>query len=248
VPFHQSWRPFPLDHILGSLEACVKSVCDNGSKRIQHIAFADDCFTPDVQFAADVLTATTEIFPQVRPHIEGRVRDLLRPGVLEHMASTNVQNIGVGVECGYSSGLRKISKGLRIEEVEELGRRAKALGMGDALYYSYIVGFPWETSVEMKKTIDFAFSVASRYGGFVQICWWMTMPGSRLFKQMCDTHGLDASIFDLRKWWFDRDVFLKTHPTLNMDEIREVCDYSISVASSNKQIRKAGSAFWDGLG
>jgi radical SAM superfamily enzyme YgiQ (UPF0313 family) len=245
VPFHHSWRPFPLDHILSSLEACVKSTRGNGSRHIRHIAFADDCFTPDPQFARDVLTATTEIFPHVRPHIEGRVRDLLKPGVLEHMASTNVQMIQVGVECGYDAGLRKVTKGLRIEEVEELGHRAKALGMGEALYYSYIVGFPWETSVEMKKTIDFAFAIANRYGGFAQICWWMIMPGSRLYQQMRDTQGLDASIFDKEKWWFHREVFLKTHPTLSMDEIHSIYDYSLSMASSNKDAKKGGSAFRD---
>lgn len=240
VPFHRTWRPFPVHHILRSIEACLKFLPGSGSK---HIMFADDCFTANPQVAVAILKAIADQYPQVRYSLHARVRDLLRPGVLELVAGSQTQAISIGVECGYDEGLRKIAKGLKTAEVEELGRVAKSVGVADVIHCAYIIGFPWETSAEIKATIDFAFSIARRYGGTLQITWWVTMPGNPLFEQICDTYGLDDTIFDHANWAMSRDMFLKAHPWLTLDEVYRVRDYGNSLAAANKHIFKMGTAF-----
>jgi anaerobic magnesium-protoporphyrin IX monomethyl ester cyclase len=230
VPFHRSWRPFPVKSILDSIEACMSKM-----QGLKVIGFADDCFTTDRQFATEVLKTVTERYPQVRICLEARVRDLLKPGFLEMMAETNIQQVQIGVECGYNEGLRKISKGLKIEEVEELGRRVKALGIERAFFYSYILGFPWETMTEMKATIDFAFSIADRFGGMLQIVWWSTMPGNRLFKQLQDSYGVDNSTFDRMDWFQNRDVFFLTHPWIREKDVHDIRDYTQALSSNCKK-------------
>jgi radical SAM superfamily enzyme YgiQ (UPF0313 family) len=240
VPFHRTWRPFPVPHILNSIEACVQVLPGAGSK---YIMFADDCFTANPQIAVAVLKAITEQYSQVRYSLHARVRDLLRPGFLEIMAGSHTQAISIGVECGYDEGLRKITKGLKIAEVEELGRLAKSVGVEQGIHYAYMIGFPWETSAEIKTTIDFAFSIASRYGGTLQIIWWVTMPGNAFFKQICDTYGLDDTVFDHPNWGMSRAMFLKTHPWVTLDEVYRVRDYCNSLAAAHKHIFKMGTAF-----
>jgi len=97
-------------------------------------------------------------------------------------------------------------------------------------------------ALEMKATVDFACSIANHFGGIVQICWWLAMPGSRLFEDVRNEYGLDESIFDCEAWWFDREVFLRTHPGLTRAEIDTIFKYSLNAPFDHKHLR-GGSAF-----
>ncbi len=240
IPFRRSWRPFSLSHILRSIEVGMHKLPEAGRK---YVVFADDCFTPKQSFAIDVLDEVQKRFPQVRLNIEARVRDLLKPGFLEKLAQSPVEMMQVGVECGYDAGLRKIRKGLKITEVEELGQRSYELGIGHRIRYSYIIGFPWETMRELKTTIDFAYKIARRYGGVVQINWWMTVPGNPLFIDTAQKYGFDEAIFDNIGWSHDKDIFFKTHPWLSMDTVQFMQQYANLLMLLNTDIPAIGSVF-----
>ncbi|MGV8027056.1 MAG: B12-binding domain-containing radical SAM protein [Anaerolineaceae bacterium] len=240
IPFRNSWRPFPLDHILTSLELGLKKMSGNG---LQPVVFADDCFSPDMTIASNVLEKVTEKFPKVRLNLEARVRDLLKPGFLEKIKDSTTQVIQVGVECGYNDGLRKIRKGLRIEDVEELSIHANKLGIGHRIRYSYIVGFPWEQVEEIKSTIDFAYRIVSKYDGIVQINWWIVVPGNTLFQSIVDKYGIDESIFDHAEWSVSEDIFFQTHPWLTVDLVNYFKEYSNLLKLINAHIPAIGSVF-----
>ena len=240
IPFRNSWRPFPLHHILSSLELGLDKMSGDGPKSV---VFADDCFTPDMAIALKVLKNVTEKFPKVRLNLEARVRDLLKPGFLEKIKESPTQVIQVGVECGYNEGLRKIRKGLCIEDVEELCIRANELGIGHRIRYSYIVGFPWEQVEEIKATIDFAYRIVSKYDGIVQINWWIVVPGNILFQSIVDKYGIDESIFDHTEWSVSEEVFFRTHPWLTVDLINYFKEYSNLLKLINSHIPAIGSVF-----
>ncbi|NLT69036.1 MAG: B12-binding domain-containing radical SAM protein [Acidobacteria bacterium] len=245
IPFRGSWRPFPLKHVMNSIEACLKAMPGDGPRSI---LFADDCFTADRAFAISVLTNVTREFPQVRLTIEARVRDMMKPGFLETIARSSVEGMQVGIECGYDKGLRRIRKGLSVSEVKDFTRAASEMGMGAKVLHSFIVGFPWETTAEIRATIDLAFFLADRYGSSIQINWWIPMPGNAIFRDLCSSYGVDESIFDQENYSIRQDLFFRMRPWITKKEMNAVESYLMSQASSFPDVIKSGSVFSNSWG
>ncbi|MFW9965292.1 MAG: B12-binding domain-containing radical SAM protein, partial [Candidatus Sifarchaeia archaeon] len=60
----------------------------------------------------------------------------------------------IGAESGSQRILDKIKKGIRIDQIVNAVKRAKAVGLEVVL--SFILGIPGETREDMRSTIDFA--------------------------------------------------------------------------------------------
>ena len=240
VPFRKSWRPVPLDHILRSIESALKKMPGEAPKSI---LFGDDCFTADTTFAINTLEAVRREFPDVALTLEARINDLLRGHLLEVVKESNIQNIQVGVECGYDEGLRKIRKALKTTAVWNLAARAQALGISAKIRYSYVIGFPWEDLRRMMQTVNFAYKVVIAHGGIVQVNWWLVVPGNSLFRETCSMHGFDESIYDRPSWHLAKDVFLESHPWLTEDAIDAMTNYCGFLAMCHPAIPVIGSAF-----
>ena len=49
--------------------------------------------------------------------IEARVTDILKNQILQNIPLQMVSSMQIGVECGYNEGLKKIRKGLTVEQL-----------------------------------------------------------------------------------------------------------------------------------
>jgi radical SAM superfamily enzyme YgiQ (UPF0313 family) len=240
VPFRRSWRAFPVEHVLASIDAALPHLARPESPSI---LLADDCLTADRANTLALVRGIAERFPELRVTIEARATDLLDDELLGSLSRLNIQNIQVGIECGYDAGLRRVRKGLVVKQIEALGEKAAALGLGERIRYSYILGFPWETIDEMSQTVKLGFRVARRYGGIVQLNWWLVMPGNELYDAGVSSGLYDAGLYDRFEWFIDRETFFETHPWLDADDVRRVRALTSFLALSNPHIPLIGSAF-----
>ena len=76
----------------------------------------------------------------------------------------NIFLLQVGVESGYSEGLKTIRKNLTINETIEFAKRCSLASFHYQLYWSFVIGFPWEMEQHVIKTINFAFNCAALSG------------------------------------------------------------------------------------
>jgi radical SAM superfamily enzyme YgiQ (UPF0313 family) len=107
-----------------------------------------------------------------------RIRGLNERNKLEKMADSGCYSISVGVESASNETLRKIGKGLKIEEVDEFLRNAQGLPIRTKGFF--MIGFPWETEDDVFRTIDYAIN-----SGFDDIAVNIVMayPSTPLYRQ-----------------------------------------------------------------
>ena len=75
--------------------------------------------------------------------------------VLIEMAKSNNFVIFFGIEAGYNKGLLKINKKIDVQQIENTIKLCLQCNI-PILDLSFIVGFPWESEIEIERTIDFA--------------------------------------------------------------------------------------------
>lgn len=181
VPFKKIWRGLNpeavqkrVDHALDYTEKLYKD--EKG------IFLVDDNFTTDRKRAEQILLNFSKTdFNGANLFMEARINDLLESNIIEICKNIPLGEIQVGVECGYDEGLRKIKKGLKIDNVRKFASLIKKHGILEYIHYGFIVGFPWETKEDCLRTIDFAYSLISEYGGLAYIGFFQLLPGSPLW-------------------------------------------------------------------
>lgn len=110
-----------------------------------------------------------------------------------------LKKIQIGAECGYDEGLKKIGKGITIEDIELACKKAEQSGVSDKMLASFIIGFPWETAKEMLQTIEFAEMLMKKYHIKAVVNWWIPIP-SKLWNEFKLAGKCDESMFDELDW------------------------------------------------
>ena len=208
----------------------------------QTIMFSDDCFTSDTARVGRMAQHLEAAAPEVAVAIEARVTDVLKPQTLEALARLNVGFIQLGVECGYADGLRRIGKGVTLDQVIQTADRLREVGITRAAKYSYIVGLPWESLEQMKRTLAFAMQLAARYGNMVQVSWYMLCPGNRIFDDLLREKLVSFHDFDA---WNERDhsLFFRSHPTLTQRDYHELKGFASHLERTYPWVPVLGNVF-----
>lgn len=86
------------------------------------------------------------------------------------MKRDGCEEITIGVESGDEETLRRIEKGITVEQVRNAGRTLKRSGVRFSAYF--MISFPWETRTQIDKTVSLMkeldphvviFSIATSY-------------------------------------------------------------------------------------
>ena len=110
--------------------------------------------------------------------------DLVTGDLIKKMKSAGCEDITVGVESGDEETLKRIKKGITIEQIRNANRILKTNRMRFSAFF--MIGFPWETKKEVDKTVLLmkeldprmaVFSIATPY------------PGTELY-DICVSEGL----------------------------------------------------------
>lgn len=157
--------------------------------KTHYFRFEDDSFTINKKLVADFCDLLMKENLKIRWECETRA-DMVTPDLIEKMKSAGCEIVTIGVESGDDETLKRIKKGITIQQIIEAKRILKKSGMKFSAFF--MIGFPWETRKEINKTLSVAreldpyvavFSVATPY------------PGTELYES-CRSEGIIPHYID----------------------------------------------------
>ena len=193
--FHKcAYRKRPIEHVFSEINDLVTNYNADG------VYFADEvwCLSrAEMKEKCDKIKATGLDF------VWGCQ---LKVGILdledyEYMYQSGCRWIFFGIESGSPERLKKIKKGISLDDVEQTMKYCSQANI--AAWTAFILGFPDETPEEIKQTAALAKKI-SPYS--VHLCnYFMPVIGSELYYQLLEQGRLKPieSIKDLKSYSFD---------------------------------------------
>lgn len=218
IPNKKCWRGYPIEYVIDNIKNAMNFIEERFCA--ESICFTDDCFTIDLKRASYLLNTFSEM--PIRNYfmlIEARLAHLMNYEVRSAIKKLPNISIQVGIECGYDKGLKKINKGITKEQILKYSKFFYEEGISKSLFYSFIIGFPWETFDDCNKTLDLMCFLKNTYGITVNCSWWLPVPSIEfeILKDLDKT--IDNNIFNKNGWVNNRTIFKKSHPLLTETEL-----------------------------
>lgn len=128
--------------------------------------------------------------------------DALRQPDYEMMAKAGFRLIKLGIESANQKTLDRLDKGTSVEDLIRGCKEAKAAGLSPHL--TTMVGYPWETREDARRTLDLAHSLFSDgYADTIQATIVMPYPGTPLYaeaeREGWLKYGNDWSKYDMMR-------------------------------------------------
>ncbi|MEB3807068.1 MAG: B12-binding domain-containing radical SAM protein [Desulfurococcales archaeon] len=151
--------------------------------KVKYVAFADDELVVNKRFVREFIQGMKERGLDL-PFACGARVDHLSREFMKYLHENNCVTIYVGVESAKQETIDKIGKRITIDQVKRVFQWKKEIGA--FVVGSFILGFPWETIDDMKRTVDFAVKLDPDYAQFTALT---PYPGTPLFNYAKE-HGL----------------------------------------------------------
>ena len=90
--------------------------------------------------------------------------DTMNDVMLAKMKAAGCWMIGLGIESGSAEILRRIKKGITLDEARNAARLIRKHGI--RTYNFFILGFPWDDERTIRETVDFAIELDSDFVEF----------------------------------------------------------------------------------
>lgn len=198
VPYRRSWRGYSTQAVLNAVDHAM-AYSDRFVAR--RVFFADDCFSIHPK-------RTTELFDALRTDNRGasysfelRIRDVMRNDIIAGLDGVPCNTVQVGIECGYDEGLDRIEKCLTTAEVLAFADRVRDMSFHRNVWWSFVLGFPWETTTEIKKSVEFAYRAAlAGNGSEPHFATFTVLPGSRAHTDGTCVKQPDDAFYDSATW------------------------------------------------
>ena len=155
-------------NVVDELEQCVRV------HKIKDFFFRADTFTWNRPWVMEVCQGILDRKLDIRWVCNSRV-DTIDAERLAIMKKAGCHGVAFGIESGVQEILNKIKKGTTLEKAREAVALSKASGMKTLLYF--VMGLPWETEADVRKSIDFALELG---GDFVEFHLAIPFPGTEL--------------------------------------------------------------------
>ncbi len=113
----------------------------------------------------------------------------------------------VGLESGNNETLKKIGKLETIEQIKDNIKRAKDYGF--KILMTMMVGYPWETEDDVKKTYEAAKELMlykTHFGDSLQASIVMPYPGTPLYKEAEKNRWLTDAAYDYENFDMEHDI------------------------------------------
>ena len=160
-----------------------------------YFSFWDDAFTSNTQRVLELC----DEFIRVRK-TEGfeflwscnTRADKLSNRLVSAMARAGCISINFGVESGSPETLKRIRKGIDLNQVVKSLKWCKSEGLRAQV--NFMLGFPWEGVSHLQKTLDFMKKIDKLVDAFSTRGVVIPFPGTELYETYKDKFGLDS-------WW-----------------------------------------------
>jgi len=136
----------------------IETIIGYGFERIN---IADDLFTTDKERVKEICTGIKERSLKFPWGAFARV-DTVNPEIFDLMAQAGCDSVSFGVETGNPEMLKRIKKGIKLEQVYSAVKMCQQAGM--IAHASFIIGLPGETKDTLQETDKFARSTKAIYG------------------------------------------------------------------------------------
>lgn len=214
VPNKNFWRPFAKSFILENIKKAIPVIEDKLLRR--GIVFTDDCFTMDENRACELLDILYSYnLKDYEILIESRLSQMENENLINKLKEFKNIMIQIGIECGYDYGLKKIKKGINVDQITKVSEKLYKWKLSKNVFFSFIVGFPWETVEDCMKTLNFMSLIKNKYGIKVNCSWWLPVPSIdfEILKSMDNSINID--IFNEYRWIEKPQHFRKARPLLS---------------------------------
>jgi len=151
---------------------------------------------------------------------DSRATDLLFDGFIPSIKEFTAQFL-IGAECGYDEGLKLIGKGTTTRILEDAAYLLYRENLAERADFSFILGLPWETAEQVRKTCLFASHLYCTYGVRILLQWYCQIPGSRLWEADRQAGLVSEAMYN--DFGFFRDLYLfRSGVKLSAPEILEI--------------------------
>ena len=221
IPHRKNWRGLSVNQVVNRIRHTLqfKDSINRGTR----LLFVDDCFTADGERAINIFKKLHRLYGYTeKVFIEARVTDILKKDILQNIPLQMISSMQIGVECGYNEGLKRIHKGLTVEQLFEALDILKTYHFDKHCFLSFIIGFPWENMEMINKTLDTIEEICINYKIVCNLNWLLLLPSDLWWQK--ESFGIDVGedMFDDILWYADNDYFFRTHPQICMENILQV--------------------------
>jgi anaerobic magnesium-protoporphyrin IX monomethyl ester cyclase len=169
LQFGKIWRGHSTKRVMIELRRLVN---DYG---LHEIEFLDDTFTLNMKRAVEIANKIKEEKLDIRWSGSARV-NLFNDEIANAMKTAGAHTIYFGIESGNQKTLDFIGKGISLQQAIDSVNKGNAAGLNTL--GSFIIGFPDDTTDEIKNTIKFSKKVNVRLAQFTIAT---PYPGTRLW-------------------------------------------------------------------
>jgi len=131
------------------------------SMGFDRINIADDLFASDTKRVKEICGGMKERNLKINWSAFSRV-DTVTQEMFDAMADAGCDSISFGIESGCPEMLKRVRKGIKLEQARDAVRICKQAGM--LAHASFMVGLPGETPESLTRTDEFARSLDIVYG------------------------------------------------------------------------------------
>lgn len=233
----RKFRPRSAENVVNEIEYWY----DQGWRKFE---FHDDNFSSDIDRAKRICDLLVRKNLGIEWGLPNGVRaDRLDEKLLEKMKASGCSRVAFGIESANNDVLKKIKKGVRIEQVEEAIKMVKKLGM-DIIGF-FIVGHPTESYQDFMESFAFA-----RRQPFDQINFYnlVPYPGTELLKWVKENGTLlypEEVYLNKISYWEAKPIF----ETVNFSVRERRKAYRLGHSLERKSISRLKlGRFWGWIG
>jgi radical SAM superfamily enzyme YgiQ (UPF0313 family) len=175
---------------------------------VQEFNMIDNCCGYRAKYMIDFCEALINSKLNVTWNASGGTRiNSINPEMLYWLKKSRCNQIWVGIESGSPRILKKIKKGITLEQVEEKVKLVNQARINISGYF--MLGIPGETKEDIQKTIDFAKKL-NLQGAVFNI--FVPIPGTELYDELQREGKITDSDFDLMDQKYYRNNFTEYSP------------------------------------
>lgn len=187
----------------------------------RHFYFDDDTFTLNERRITTICDLLIEKDLKISWGCETRV-DRVSLDLARKMKRAGCEYCNVGVESGDAATLTRMKKGVTIEQVRTARQILKDAGITFNAYFMF--GFPWETAVEVKKTVALMQELNPERAFYSIVT---PYPKSELY-EICSSEGLIPSNFDWSTFFHQNPSMYLTRQ-ITREESAELIRYTAEI-------------------
>jgi len=226
IPHKRSWRPRTAQRVaksLQSLELLAKRT------KTGKISLTDDCTTIN----ANRLIPLGEFLSENGSHplltLDARAIDITTSPEIFKTLNPYIANVLLGAECGYDEGLARTGKNISTDTLLNAARILSGYGNPERFVFSFIIGFPWESISDCKKTIRFAEEMIIQFGVCVFLQWFTLVPGSAFWEESAESPLICQKFgyFSELDWWIGKTG-------LDLAAVADLCESVFSLVRLNR--------------